>query len=147
MASLPELPSREVPELKTRAPLAPWAPELADLIVIAPLVEANPCPVYKSTAPPVSCGALEPGITLSKPPVPLSPAPTARAIAPPLPPVAAPVPIEILPDPPELEVPELNTTIPLEPLSPALDDLIAIAPLLVEIPIPLTTPIAPPVAS
>ena len=59
--------------------------------------------------------------------------------------VAAPEPIEIDPVEPELDVPELNTSTPLTPLSPALAVLIVIAPLVLEMPSPVLTPIAPPV--
>merc|ERR1711995_93224 len=68
-------------------------------------------------------------------------------MAPALPPVAVPVPIEIAPDEPELAVPELNTSTPLTPLWPALDDTIVTAPLVLAMPWPLTTPTAPPVAT
>ena len=68
-------------------------------------------------------------------------------IAPDLPPVDAPLPIEIEPDVPELAVPELNVSKPLTPLSPAFDDAIVIAPLVLAMPWPLITPIAPPVCT
>ena len=64
---------------------------------------------------------------------------------PPLPPVAAPDPIEIEPLLPELDVPELNTSTPLTPVAPALALRIVIAPLLLVMPAPPTTPTAPPV--
>ena len=55
-------------------------------------------------------------------------------IAPDLPPVDAPLPIEMAPDVPELDVPELNASKPLMPLSPAFDDVIVIAPLVLAMP-------------
>ena len=64
---------------------------------------------------------------------------------PPFPLVAAPEPIEIDPLLPELLVPELNTSTPLTPVAPAFALRIVIAPLLLVIPAPPTTPTAPPV--
>ena len=66
-------------------------------------------------------------------------------IDPALPVVAAPEPIEIEPVLPELDVPELKTSTPLTPLSPAFAVLIVMAPLVLAMPCPLLTPIAPPV--
>jgi hypothetical protein len=66
-------------------------------------------------------------------------------IIPPLPAVAAPVPIEIDPVVPELDVPELKTSTPLVPSSPALTVLTVIAPLVLAMLSPVCTPIAPPV--
>jgi hypothetical protein len=67
--------------------------------------------------------------------------------APPLPPVEAAEPIEIVPVVPELAVPELNTITPLTPLWPELDERIVIAPLVLAMPWPLVTPMAPPVST
>ena len=75
------------------------------------------------------------------------PLPTLILMAPPLPPVDAAEPIEIAPEVPELDVPELNTSIPLVPLCPAFEDAIVIAPLVLAIPCPLVTPTAPPVST
>ena len=77
--------------------------------------------------------------------MPLLPLPTVMLIPPPLPPVAAPEPIEMEPDVPELDVPELNTNTPDTPLSPALDDTIVTAPLVLAVPRPLRAAKAPPV--
>ena len=71
--------------------------------------------------------------------------PTVMLIAPALPPVDAAVPIATKPVEPVIDVPELNDRTPLIPASPALDDAIVIAPLVVAMPCPLTTPTAPPV--
>ena len=62
-----------------------------------------------------------------------------------MPAVAAPEPIEIDPLLPELLVPELNNNTPLTPVAPAFALRIVIAPLLVAMPAPPTTPTAPPV--
>ena len=47
-----------------------------------------------------------------------------------------PVPMEILPDPPELDVPELNTRAPLMPVEAELIVLIVIPPLVEPEPVP-----------
>jgi hypothetical protein len=120
MASLPELPPWDVPELKTRIPLVPWAPELADLIVIAPLVEATPSPLSNPTEPPVSLATDCPAAKVSRPPEPELPRPRLIARAPPLPPAADAEPKDTDPVLPELEVPELNTRMPVTPFAPAL---------------------------
>jgi hypothetical protein len=65
-------------------------------------------------------------------------------IEPALPVVAAPEPIEIDPVLPELVVPELKTSTPLTPFSPALAVLIVIALLVLAMPWPVLTPTAPP---
>ena len=80
---------------------------------------------------------LSPALKLNVPPAPLSPVPTDTLIAPPLPLVAAPLPTEIDPLLPELDVPELNTSRPLTPVTPAFAVLIEIAPLVLDDPAPL----------
>ena len=67
--------------------------------------------------------------------------------APPLPPVEAAEPFEMAPVVPELDVPELNDSKPLTPFAPALDVRIVIAPLVLAMPWPLVTPMAPPVST
>ena len=109
-----------------------------------PLVLAIPWPLVTPTAPPV-CTVLSPEATVINPPAPLLPLPTVMDTAPPLPPVEAPVPIEIAPVAPELDVPELKDSIPLAPFTPAFDDTIVIAPLVLAMPWPLVIPTAPPV--
>ena len=142
----PDVPELLVPELNVNRPLTPLWPAFDDAMVIAPLVLAMPWPLVTPIAPPV-CTVLSPDATVIRPPAPLLPLPTVMLIAPDLPPVAVPVPIEIEPDVPELAVPELNVSKPLTPLSPAFDDTIVIAPLVLAIPWPLITPIAPPVCT
>ena len=112
--------------------------------MIAPLVLAMPCPLITPTAPPV-CTVLSPDATVIKPPAPLLPLPTVMLTAPDLPVVEAAEPIEIEPLVPELAVPELNESRPDTPASPAFDDAIVIAPLVLAMPCPLITPTAPPV--
>ena len=140
----PVVPELAVPELKASRPEAPSWPALDDAIVIAPLVLAMPCPLITPTAPPV-CTVLWPEATVIKPPAPLLPTPTLMLTAPVFPPVEAPEPIDIAPEVPELAVPELNDSTPETPLSPAFDDAIVIAPLVLAMPCPLSTPTAPPV--
>jgi hypothetical protein len=66
-------------------------------------------------------------------------------MAPPRPLVAAPEPILIAPEFPELDVPELKTSIPVDPKNPALAVLIVIGPLVVPVPSPLSRLRMPPV--
>jgi hypothetical protein len=54
--------------------------------------------------------------------------------------------MEMDPEVPELVVPELNTSTPLTPFSPAFAVLIVIAPLVLDTPDPESTSIAPPVS-
>jgi hypothetical protein len=75
------------------------------------------------------------------------PLPTANMNAPPVPPVAAPVDIDKIPLVPELEVPVLNTIAPLTPREPEFRVPKEILPLLVDIPAPAVTEIAPPVST
>jgi hypothetical protein len=80
-----------------------------------------PCPAVICIVPPTSLvSVVQPAVMDKSPPFPLVPLPTATTMSPPFPFVAAPVPIEIDPDVPELDVPELNTRVPLVPLEPAL---------------------------
>ena len=65
---------------------------------------------------------------VSNAPLPLFPLPTVMLTAPDLPPVLAPEPILMDPVEPELALPELNTSMPLTPLSPALPVRIESAP-------------------
>ena len=78
---------------------------------------------------------------------PLLPPPTDTLAAPPAPDVAAPDPIDTEPVEPELDVPELNFSRPDAPVAPALADAIVTAPLVLAMPWPLVTPIAPPVCT
>ena len=48
------MPLLEDPELKTSMPLLPFVPEFALLIETMPLDEAEPKPLVRLTAPPVS---------------------------------------------------------------------------------------------
>ena len=80
-----------------------------------------------------------------KPPAPLLPLPMVTLIAPALPPVEAADPIETEPVVPDVDVPELNASKPDTPASPALEDAIVIAPLVLAMPCPLATPTVPPV--
>ena len=88
---------------------------------------------------------LAPDATVIKPLAPLLPLPTVMLTAPALPPVDAAVPIAKRPEEPVVDVPELNDRTPLIPASPALDDVIVIAPLVLAMLCPLNTPTAPPV--
>ena len=80
------------------------------------------------------------------PPAAKLPLPTDKLMSPPLPVVAVPVPRIIEPLEPELVVPELKLNTPLTPDSPALDVLIAIAPLDVAVPTPAVIHTPPPVS-
>jgi hypothetical protein len=97
--------------------------------------------------PPVLLAQVSPAATVSIPPEPLLPLPTVILIDPPWPPLAAEDPIEIEPVVPELDVPELNTKIPLVPNRPAFVVLTVIAPDVLSIPCPLTMPTDPPVST
>jgi hypothetical protein len=140
----PVVPELDVPELKDRSPLTPLVPAFAVAIVMAPLVLAMPWPLVTPIAPPVRT-VLSPAATVIKPPVPLKPVPTVMLTAPALPSVAAPVPRKMAPEEPEFDVPELNESRPLTPLSPAFEVRIVIAPLVLAIPWPLAKLMAPPV--
>jgi hypothetical protein len=144
MDMLPDPPELAVPELKTSTPLEPVAPPFADRITTLPLDVAMPCPLIMLTEPPVSTWLSE-DVSVRYPPAPLVPMPTVTLNTPPLPPVVLPDPMEMLPDPPELDEPELKTSTPLVPLAPAFADRITMLPLVLVIPCPLVTPIAPPV--
>jgi hypothetical protein len=133
---VPVEPQLDVPELNANMPLTPFLPAFVVRIVMDPLEDAIPNPVDMPMCPPVVPLAAEPcvlspEVTTSSPPTPLLPLPTVKLIAPPLPPVDAPEPIETEPEPPELVVPELNTSVPLMPVSPAFIERILIAPLVV----------------
>ena len=140
----PEVPELDVPELKTSTPLTPVSPAFDVRIVIAPLEAALLEPLARAIAPPVAT-PLSPAVSVTMPPAPLLPLPTVMLIVPPLPPVAVPLPIEMEPDEPEFAVPELNTSTPLTPASPALEVRIVIAPLVLAMPCPLSMPMEPPV--
>jgi hypothetical protein len=84
--------------------------------------------VIDSWPPALLSTVVRPAVSVSVPPAPLSPLPTPTAMAPPAPPVAAADPIDTEPLVPELDVPELKTSRPLAPLTPAFTDRIANAP-------------------
>jgi hypothetical protein len=127
METEPLVPLLDVPELKTSTPLTPVSPALADATVIAPLDVAIPSPLVTPMEPPVWT-VLCPEVTVTIPPDPLIPLPTVMLMAPPLPPVASPDPIETEPVVPELDEPELKTSTPLTPVSPAFAERMVIAP-------------------
>ena len=111
----PDDPAVAVPERNARSPLMPVSPELADAIVIKPLVLAIPCPLVMLTVPPVRC-VLRPADTTIRPPIPLLPLPTVTLTAPALPVVDAALPIDIEPLVPDDALPELKDSKPETPL-------------------------------
>ena len=54
MRIVPVLPPQAEPELKTSAPLVPWAPELAVWITMVPLLVCVPSPLAKESPPPLA---------------------------------------------------------------------------------------------
>jgi hypothetical protein len=76
--------------------------------------------VIDSWPPAMLSTVVRPAISVSVPPAPLLPLPTATAMAPAVPPVAAADPTDTEPVLPELDVPELKTSRPLVPTTPAL---------------------------
>ena len=142
----PLLLEAAVPELKTRIPLPPEAPELAVFMVTSPLLEVVPSPLSSCTTPPVP-DVLRPETQYETPPAPLVPPPTATLTAPPRPKVAVPLPILSGPELPPFVDPELKTSIPLAPTVPLLADRRSTAPLLVAVPSLALTQMHPPVCT
>jgi hypothetical protein len=141
---LPLLPRVALPVLTTTIPLTPLKPALAVVMVNEPDENEPLVPVAIVTKPPVAPLDI-PAVMETWPPIPQSPDPTVIEIAPPRPlPDVDPEPTMILPLFPLAEVPVLNTSIPLIPLTPALAVVRIIAPL-ADDPAPVTTVIAPPV--
>ena len=106
----PDAPELAVPDLNTSRPLTPDVPAFTDCKITRPLLEGEPIPVDKDTAPPVPAfvAVLSPAENIISPPVYVVPAPMDMRISPDLPLVAAPVTMETSPDVPELVVPVEN---------------------------------------
>jgi hypothetical protein len=144
----PELSLLEVPVAKMSFPELPEVPAFSDLIVTDPLVVVVLLPDVSVTAPPVLDAALVwPALRSMAPPTPASPDPPVIWMAPPAPFVAAPDPMSTEPVWPELDVPVLNTSLPLDPLTPALTECIVTLPEEVAVPTPPRTRTAPPASA
>ena len=104
----PVVPLEDVPEKNEIAPLTPLVPAFDVLILIEPLVVADPWPAVKDIAPPVLDVVVVPAVKETTPPSPTLPLPTLTKISPPLPFVAAPLKSCNEPDVPELVVPDTN---------------------------------------
>ena len=143
---LPLLPSLAVPELKLSVPLTPATPEFGVLKDNGPLDVCTPYPVSIVMAPPDprSVDVASPALSKMSPPAVTSPCPTVTVMWPPFPFVDAPLPIDKLPLAPVLVVPELNTNVPLTPLSPAFKERSCTFPLDVNDPNPEYIAIDPP---
>ena len=164
---LPDGPFVVVPDANVRDPLIPSPPAARVRMTMDPLVDAVPDPPIMEIAPPVAplpepavmsmeppwpvatvvASVLLPATIDSLPPAFLLPLPTVMLTAPPAPlAVVVPLPIDIEPELPELDVPELNTSIPLIPAVPAFTERIMTDPLDVAVPDPDRMVMVPPVS-
>ena len=142
----PDAPAvADAPELSASMPDAPAEPASAVATVTSPLDVPDPAPLVSDTAPPVDT-VLARGecqhTTLGSVTAADRDAHRAARAA-----VAAPDPISTSPLAPELDVPELNTSIPLTPVEPAFAVRRKTSPLDVASPSPLNTATLPPLTA
>jgi hypothetical protein len=139
-------PYLEDPDENIKVPEDPVFPEFADRIVMIPLVEAVPSPELMVIAPPVF-ERDRPAWISRRPPAPDPPDPTVKLSRPARPVTCfdSPEPIFIAPVFPEDAVPELKTSMPLNPRIPAFAVRTKIDPLDVAVPSPALSVMTPPV--
>ena len=133
-----------MPVLSTISPLTPDRPAFAVISTIEPLLDWDPYPVRRVSAPP-DCELDIPDDNVTLPPVPLSPDPTLIIKDPPRPLFEVPDPINILPLLPTLDDPVLRIIKPLEPDTPAFALDSSSDPLDEMVPCPVTISTVPPV--
>jgi hypothetical protein len=141
----PLLPIELVPDFISIEPLVPPRPESDVSTENVPLLLIVPYPLEMDSDPPDTL-VLSPPFNTTRPPAFSSPLPTVKLILPAVPSVDEPVFRTADPELPLVDVPVFNETVPLTPPVPDVALRIEKAPLLLELPKPVTKETEPPLA-